>query len=92
MVVITPMNSRVKIGGGYAILVSDAMIISGCPFNISGSPLPCTTIQWMNESVSIKVNGQAVLLDTSIGLCKNPAGAPQGAAIISGTQTQGSGR
>ncbi len=84
----SPSNTRVKVGGGFAILSTDMMTIAGCPFMIGNTSSPCVTIQWTNEATRVKVLGKPVLLETSIGLCKNPSGAPQGTAIISGVQTK----
>ncbi len=85
-----PSNTQVQVGG-FALLVSDTMIIAGCPFNVSGAPMPCLTIQWLAPATRTTVNGTPVLLQTSIGLCLNAFGAPQGTAIVAGVQTQTSG-
>ena len=85
-------NSVVKVGGNYAILVSDTMTIAGCPFTLPGpKPSPCVSIQWSAEAQHVKVSGTAVLLQTSVGLCKSPEGAPQGPVLVSGVQTKVSG-
>jgi hypothetical protein len=67
---------------------SDLHIVAGCAFNVSGAPSPCVTIAWSAGSAKVKVNGTPVLTQTSVGLCKNAAGAPQGVAIIGNTQTK----
>ena len=81
-----PSNSRVKVGGGFALLTSDTFPIAGCPFTIGPAPHPCVTIQWMLPAVRVKVNGTPVLLETSVGLCMAADQVPQGAAIVSGVQ------
>lgn len=85
-------NAKVKVGGNFALLVSDTMIISGCSFNVGSSPSPCLTIQWAAEATRDKVNDTAVLLQSSVGKCLNAAQAPQGVAIVSGVQTKVSGQ
>lgn len=85
---VIPSNTRVKVGGGFAILSTDVMTIAGCPFMVGNTSSPCLTIQWSNEAKRVKVLGKPVLLETSIGLCKNPAGAVQGTAMMSGVQTK----
>ena len=82
-----PSNSRVKVGGNFALLVSDVFTIAGCSFMMGQSPHPCVTIQWQNEAKKVKVNGTPVLLQSSIGLCKAADQMVQGTAIISGFQT-----
>jgi hypothetical protein len=88
---VIPGNTQVQVGGNLALLVSDTMIISGCPFNVSGSPMPCLTIQWLAPATRVTVNGTPVLLQSSVGLCLNAAQAPQGTAIVNGVQTKVSG-
>jgi hypothetical protein len=85
-----PGQTRVKAGGNFVLLASDTMIISGCPFNVAGVPMPCLTIQWMAPATKVMA-GSAVLLQSSVGLCKNAAGAPQGTALVSGPQTKATG-
>lgn len=83
---VIPSNTRVKVDTGFALLSSDIMTITGCPFTIGTTPSPCVTIQWVNDATQVKILGKPVLLDTSLGLCKNPAGVPQGNAIVNGVQ------
>jgi hypothetical protein len=83
-----PGNTKMKVDGAFALLVNDTMPIAGCTFNVSGSPSPCLTIRWTMPAMKVKVDGTPVLLDSSIGLCLNPAQAPQGTATISGAQTK----
>jgi len=85
---VTPGNTRVKVGGNLALLVSDTMTIAGCPFVIATAPSPCVTIQWQAPATRDTVNGTSVLLQSSLGLCMSAANAPQGMAIVNGVQTQ----
>ena len=81
-------NTRLRVDGAFALLVSDVFTITGCPLNVSGSPHPCVTIQWLNEAQMVKVDGNPVLLQTSIGLCKAADSLVQGTAIVTGVQTR----
>jgi hypothetical protein len=83
---------RTSVGGALATLVTDAMTIQGCSFNVSGTPVPCLTIRWASEATRVSVGGSPVLLETSVGQCLNAASAPQGTAIVNGAQTRVSGR
>jgi hypothetical protein len=85
MVQLTTANAVVQIDGGHALLESDIHTVAGCPFNISGSPVPCVTVQWSGGSTQVKVNQVGVLTTSSIGQCIG-AGV-QGVAIISNTQS-----
>jgi len=88
---VTPGNTRVKVGGNFALLATDAMTIAGCSFNVSGAPVPCLTIQWSIPATLVTATGPQVLLESSVGACLNAAGAPQGLASVNGIQTHVSG-
>jgi len=85
---VMPGNHRVKVGGQFALLLNDNMLITGCSFNVSGNPMPCIRLQWQAPAARDKVNGTAVLLQASVAQCLNAAGAPQGSAVITGMQTR----
>ena len=87
-VTVVPSQSKVQTGGGLALLASDTTTVSGCTFTIGTKPQPCLTVQWVGEATQVKVNGQAVLLKTSSGLCKSAEGMVQGTVSISSTQTK----
>ncbi|HEY8843204.1 MAG TPA: hypothetical protein VIM23_04805 [Gaiellaceae bacterium] len=86
--VATPSNQRVTLGGSPALVVSDQVTIAGCSFNVSGSPSPCVRVQWLAPANRVRVGGTAALLSSSVALCVNAAGAPQGPATLSGFQTK----
>ncbi|HVN62493.1 MAG TPA: hypothetical protein VMT59_14635 [Gaiellaceae bacterium] len=84
----TPSNSKVLLGGSPALVVSDQVTIAGCSFNISGAPSPCISVQWLAPATRVTIGGTAALLSTSVALCTNAAGAPQGPGTLSGFQTK----
>lgn len=83
-------NTRVKVDGAFALLLTDVFTIAGCPFVIPPpvTPSPCVTIQWSGEATRVKINGTGPLLQTSVGLCKAATQVVQGPAIVSGVQTR----
>jgi hypothetical protein len=82
-------NTRVKVGGNYALLSTDAYTVAGCPFILPGlKPQPCVTIQWQSEAKRVKVAGSPVILQTSVGLCKSAEQVAQGTALVSGVQAR----
>jgi hypothetical protein len=85
---IIPSVTCVTLGGMPPLLAADPATVAGCAFNVSGAPSPCLSLQWLMPAARVTVQGGAPLLSSSIGLCKNPAGAPQGTAIVSGFQTK----
>jgi hypothetical protein len=86
--VVAPSSARVLLGGSPALVVSDTVTIAGCSFNVSGAPSPCLQVLWLAPAARVKVGGMPVLLSSSIALCTNAAGAPQGPGILSGFQTR----
>jgi len=84
-------NTQVVLPSGPLLLLTDVHPIAGCTFAPGGVPLPCLSIRWLTGSLQSTVNGVPALLDSSVGLCLNPAQAPQGLAIVVQTQTEASG-
>ncbi len=84
----SPRSVRAKLGGKPPLLADDLVTIAGCAFNVSGAPSPCLRVQWLMPATRVKIEGAPVLLSSSVGLCVNAAGAPQGTAILSGFQTR----
>jgi hypothetical protein len=76
---IVSSNTRVKLNGQAAATMSDTFTIAGCSFTIPPSkPQPCMTVKWLMPALRVKVNGQAVVLQTSTGLCQTGEQIPQG--------------
>lgn len=90
--VIVSDNTDVSVGGNLVVLATDLMSIDRCSFNVSGTPVPCVTIQWTDPATQSSVSRLPVLLETSAGQCLNAAGGPQGTAIVNGVQARVSGR
>jgi hypothetical protein len=85
-------QAKVQAQQGKMLRASDSFSIDGCAFNISGSPHPCTAVQWQSPAQNCKAGGEAVLTTASIGLCTAADQAPQGAVMIQKTQTKASAR
>ncbi len=85
---VSPRATRVTLGGKPPLLVDDVMTISGCSFNVSGSPMPCMSVRWQMPALRVTVESSSVLLSSSVGLCMNAASAPQGTALVTGFQTR----
>jgi uncharacterized Zn-binding protein involved in type VI secretion len=71
----TVPNPRVKVGGQPVVTQSSPHSIAGCPFNVSGSPVPCVTAQWITGALRVKAGGMPVLLQDSQATCV-PNGTP----------------
>ena len=83
-----PSQTKVLADNSPVLTESDTHTVAGCTFNVSGAPQPCVTITWQGGSDKVKAGGNKVLTRSSIGQCKNAAGATQGTAIIGNTQTK----
>jgi hypothetical protein len=80
--ILVTSNSAFLVEGSPALLETDLPTIAGCPFIIGLVYSPCVLIEWTAAAETLTVDGAGVVLETSIGLCSNAAGAPQGVAII----------
>lgn len=88
MIVHAPMSfSGELVNGEIPLLINDVYTVVGCPNSMGGSLSPCMTVIWTSASTSYLINGVPVLIHTSIGICQNASGVPEGPAIIASFQT-----
>lgn len=87
-VTVVPRATRASLGGRPPLLVDDVATIAACPLNIAGAPSPCLRVQWQMPATRVTIESSPVLLSSSVGLCLNTGGAPQGTAIVTGFQTR----
>jgi hypothetical protein len=84
--ILTTSNSKLSVGGVPALLQTDVHAVAGCPFQIpvgaGTKPSPCIRIEWQAGTTKLGVGGPGVLVQSSVGICYSPEGAPQGTAII----------
>lgn len=71
----TTPNPRVLVNGQPTVTMTTPYIIAGCPFNVSGGPVPCVTAQWMVAAVRMTSLGQPLVLMDSQAICM-PNGTP----------------
>jgi hypothetical protein len=84
-------NTKVFADGALCLLESDIHPVAGCPFTLPGGKYsPCVRIEWSAGATKVSAAGQPVLVQSSIGKCMSPEGAPQGVAIIVNTQMKAS--
>lgn len=80
----TAPNPKVKVNGQFIVMQQAPHTVSACPFNVSGSPVPCVTAQWTTAATKITSNGIPVLLFDSQATC-----APNGTPVtVSSIQTK----
>lgn len=77
-------NPRVLVTGQPITTLPAPYLVSGCPFNVSGAPVPCVTGQFMTSATRVMSNGMPVLLMDSQATCI-PNGTP---LIIAAAQTR----
>ena len=85
---VTPTATRVRVDGEAPLRAGDVSTIAGCPFSVASSPSPCLRIEWTFPALRVRIEGAAPLTHTTVGLCLNGPGAPQGIALVSGFQTR----
>jgi hypothetical protein len=72
----TSPNPRVMVGGQPIVTQAAPYTITGCPFTIGVSPVPCVTAQWVLEATRVLAGGVPVLLQDSQAVC-----APNGTSL-----------
>jgi hypothetical protein len=80
----TVVNPRVTVSGQPTVTLASPYVIAGCPFNVSGAPVPCVTAQWVTSATRVTSNGQPLILLDSQAVCA-PNGTP---LLILVTQTR----
>ena len=75
---------RVMVSGQPIVTMPAPYKVTGCPFNVSGTPAPCITAQWASAATRVTSNGMPVLLMDSQASCV-PNGTP---LLITVTQTR----
>lgn len=83
-------QTRVTAGGQLVLVESDQHPIVGCPFTVGPKYSPCVRIQWVAAVARVSLGGVAPLVQSSVGLCLNAEGAPQGTAIVASAQPRAS--
>lgn len=83
-------QSDALVDGAPVLLQTDMHPVVGCPF-VPVAPSPCVLIQWASGATQTAIHGTPVLLQNSVGLCLNAAGAPQGPAVVAFTQQKAKG-
>jgi uncharacterized Zn-binding protein involved in type VI secretion len=76
-----PAQSRVSVAGQPVTTLAHLYTVAGCPFNVAGTPSPCTTVHWTTPASRVQVNGSPVLLSGSTGICQNAQQVPQGSPV-----------
>lgn len=83
-------NTRVLVGGRPVATRSDTCTVSGCSFQAGQKKQPCVTVTWTSGATRVRVNGQVPLLRTSTGICRSAEQIPQGAPVVTASQTRAS--
>lgn len=68
-------NPRVKVAGQPVVTQPAPYTVAGCPFNVSGAPVPCVTAQWVTGALRVRAGGQPLVLQDSQSVCV-PNGTP----------------
>ncbi len=71
----TTPSARVRVGGQPIVTQPSPHSVAGCPFNVSGGPVPCVTAQWVTGAMRVRSMGMPALLGDSQAVCA-PNGTP----------------
>ncbi len=66
---------RVLVSGNPVATFAAPYLVAGCPFNVSGGPVPCVTGQWVVAALRVFSAGQPLVLMDSQAVCV-PNGTP----------------
>jgi hypothetical protein len=94
---VVPAGPSVQVSGS-PVTTTSTLQVAGCPFQVpigtGTKPQPCITVSWSSVSTKVRVNGQALLLQTppgsgpGAGICKTGEQIPQGAPQVQQMQTR----
>ena len=90
---IIPTQTRVLVNGLQVALITDQIVVAGCPFTLPPpKPQPCITVKWLMPSARVLINGQPAMVISAPGvgpgLCQSAEQIPQGPPIVSAVQTR----
>jgi hypothetical protein len=86
---IVSSNSRVLVSGMQVATVADTFVVAGCAFTVPpGKPQPCVSARFTVPAARVKVLGQPVILQSSVGICQSAEQIPQGPPLIASTQVR----
>ena len=83
----TAPNPRVTASRQPTVTQGCTYTIGGCPFNVSGSPVPCVTGQWITAATRITSGGLPLLLQDSRSICA-PNATPM-TVVVTQTRVRG---
>jgi hypothetical protein len=73
----TVPNPRVLVSSQPTATMAAPYTIAGCPFNVSGSPVPCVVGTWVVAALRVTSGGQPLVLMDSQAVC-----APNGTPLV----------
>ena len=84
-------SGKMKADGGTVLTMADSFSVSGCPFQLPTTPptpSPCTLVVWVVPDIQCRSGGTPTLSEGSTGLCFAATGLPQGAVMVTNTQSK----
>ncbi len=77
-------NPRVMVSSQPSVTIASMYEVAGCPFNVSGAPVPCVSGQWITGTTRVLSNGQPLVVQAGQSVCM-PNGTP---LIVLATQAR----
>ena len=62
------IHTAYRIDGVRPLLMGYTYIVSGCPFSVGSSGMPCQMVNWVTASNFLIIKGQPALTSSSVGL------------------------
>ncbi len=80
-------HSEYLIEGQQPMLMTDQYLVTGCPFFVGSMPSQCVRVIWTTASMMMFVQGNPVLLQSSVGIALSVAQVPNGPVIVASCQS-----
>jgi hypothetical protein len=81
--IVTAAGSSAVRSDGQAVRTErDVFAVQGCPHRVAAKPDPCLAVRWSPPGEPVRVDGVAVLTDTTDGQCFGADLLPRGRPLV----------
>jgi hypothetical protein len=85
---VVPGSLRVAISGMAVATMADTFPVMGCVFTVGTKAQPCVTVEWLVPAARVRVMGQPVVTQASVGICRSAELIPQGSPSVLRAQSR----
>jgi hypothetical protein len=85
---IVPGSPRVAVSGMHVATMADTFPVIGCGFTVGAKAQPCARVEWLVPATRVRVIGQPVVTQASVGICQSAELIPQGSPSVFRAQSR----